>query len=409
MFRLSPPILFWILLTAGLSPMCRGQATAPLETSQDDPRRAEIESFFDSVNEAFATDPQAVLQLVSREHLTARAARRGLANPDQLNDGKVADELADALRQASEVWFSGFTSDQYDILELKFVGDDQAEAYLRHWDDGQEIYSKYRWWLIRTDQGWKVSDVRDVEYNLQASSILASVSQAARNNEPWVAELAATASALLEALATDDEAISFDSVQDEIDTLLNRKIPDDLRAWALSLKINWLLDQEDSAEETLDLIHEMENLEGDYPAVHFLRGQVLVSTADYQQALESFQKYADRFGWDADICEFMADTCYSMDDLPRSVEFAEKGLTDKPQSWGCLASLAVALPTDQKSKLDRYLDNLNNEESLLEYLIDWSIQMSDMEAARHVYAVLVQKHPDSELIAHYQEILDQSP
>lgn len=406
MYRCSRTLLL-IVLTLCLTPVCQGQATEKSAVDRDDPRFEGIDSFFESIDDAFGTDPEAVMDLVSHEHLLARAEELGLKDARQIPEGKAADEFVDALGQAAEVWFSSFTSDQHDILKLKFDGDNRAKVYVRHWDDGNEIYAKYHWWLVRTDDGWHAYDVKDVEYDLQAAVVLVSIGQAAGDNQSWVGDLSDLVAAYLDALMTDDEEVSLEAIQGEVDTLLEQKIPDNLRAWALSLRINWLLEQEDGADDILDCVEEIESLDGDYPAVHYLRGHALITKEDYAEAIVSFQKYANRFGWDADICEYMADTHFWMDDLPKSVEYAEKGLADNANSWGCLASLMVALPADQKSKLDRHLDNLHNEEFLLEYLIDWSIDLEDFDSARHVYQVLVKEHPGSELIAHYQEILDQ--
>lgn len=399
----SPLLLILICLTT----TSRGQQPEPAAPARDDARQAEIESFFESIDLAFGSGPADVLELFSGDHFVASAVERGLLDREQARtqDG-LTEQLTRALQQAAEIWYDSFTSDAHDILKLEFRDDDSAEVFVRHWDDNLEVYAKYRWWLVDTGDGWKFFDVEDVEYNMRASALLGSIHQASRDNQPWVRELTALVSAMLQ--DADDEGTDLvESIQDEVDQLLDRTIPDGLRAWVLSYKILWLLDQDGRTEDALDYIDEMEDLNGEYPAVWYLRGHALGDLEEYQAALDAFGLYAKRFGWDADICEYVSDTYFWMDNPARAAEFAEKGLADNPRSWGCLASLAVSLPADQKSKLDSHLGNLEHDEAAMEYVMDWAIELEDLDAARHVYQLLIRHHPDSELIGYYQEILDQ--
>ncbi|MGI9517306.1 MAG: hypothetical protein ACR2NP_09685, partial [Pirellulaceae bacterium] len=93
--------------------------------------------------------------------------------------------------------------------------------------------------------------------------------------------------------------------------------------------------------------------------------------------------------------------------LEASAEFAEKGVIDNARSWGCLASLAVALPADQKTRLDPYFAKMNNDANLMDYVMGYANNVDDMDAVLHIYRLLRQYHPDSEITREYQSQFDQ--
>ena len=362
----------------------------------------------DEIVEAFATESDPELnKFVLVDDMLRAAETRGFLPKGSRDEKRYSTkEISAAFGYAIDIWLDPVAWQEHDLRRIDYESETSAQVFARHWDDDFEVYAKMRWWLRRGEDGkWKVVDIEDIDQGCRLSAVIGILLQASAEGASWVEPLNKLQKAIRDAAESEYETSSGKTYK-ALSELLEGELPDQIEALLLTMRIGSVISEGENVERALDDIERLEDISGTRPIAWYLEGDALSVLEQYEKAIDAYKKYSDLFGWDCDVCELVADAWLGLEQRDKAVEFARRGLKDNQQSWGCLATLAVALPDDGKSELDEYLKKHFNDEGLLEYVIDWSLEMDDQVAAIHVFSILKKAHPDSELIEYYEEIFD---
>jgi tetratricopeptide (TPR) repeat protein len=279
----------------------------------------------------------------------------------------------------------------------------------RHWDDEQQVYSKNRWWLKKADAqaDWQFYDLVDMDMNVRTSMMVALATAAAMDRKPWLQSMMEIV-ALVQQFGSDLESVvEVEGMQKRLEMLTQEDVPVEIRTFALTLLTIKYIGTENRLDDALETIEEIGRLDPKSALRFFMQGNVYVAMEEPQKAISSFEKYAAAYGWEADVCESVSDVYMQLGNAEKSIEYATRGLADNKDSWGCLISLLVALPDEQKSQIDEHLKAMDHNIDVIEIAIDYAIEIDDLTSARHMYRLLQKHHPDSELVDYYQEQFDQ--
>lgn len=317
------------------------------------------------------------------------------ADPDA-----VAAEILGDLREISDLWMRFWSWDDSDVLDVRSTAPDEYTVVARHWDDGSEIYHRIRWRVTVAGGTARVFGFEDLDFGLRASDMIGIFRAARQDSASWLPALEEVYETYVGA---GSDADGFDNYLDALENALDEELPEPLRAHLLIMLISAVDDGE--ADYQLERVEELEKLEGEYPMALVLRGHALTSLERHEEAIEAWTRYGESCGWYVDVCEWVSDGWMVLEKRDQALEFALRGVNDNPHSWGCLSSLAVALPEDRKAELDPFLEKIGNPEGVFESMIDWCLDWDDRPGAWHLYRLLREHHPDSDLIDYYREAL----
>ncbi len=366
----------------------------------------QIADFFDELQVAFNSENGSEIpRLFSIGELVDSAEERGIFD---LGKGERRTQLVKAIQsgfgRAAYQW-TYMAWDSHEIRKIEALERDRFAVFVRHWHDTDEIYSKIRWWLVRTAPGeFKIYDFEDFDFNLRTSSLLGSALTDVPNRPAWLEPMRRLGLAFQTA-SPEDVMSNLDKYQTEVDDILAGDPPTEIRNFVDTLRVNHLLfaDTSESNQTALKIVEEMHQA-GDPPIAHYLKGELLMSLEQFEEAIESFENYSQRLGWDSDTYEMISDCHMALGDEDKSIEAAQLGLKDNHRSWGCLASLGLALPAERFEELKPHFEKLNFDEGALEYSMDWAIESENLELGRFLFGWLKEKHPESELIEYYNEV-----
>ena len=186
------------------------------------------------------------------------------------------------------------------------------------------------------------------------------------------------------------------------ENLLKHKLPTAIEGLALTVNSAVLLEDGDT-EAALAGLKRAQEVIGDAPILYYHRANCLSVQGEYQQAIQEFARYTDILGWDSDVHEMVSDCYYKLDDLPKALEHAEKGIADNPQSPSCLASLAACLPEARRGEIAEHIAAQTDPEFAYETILDYVLGLENDEVYDHVLALFKAEFPNNELIEYYED------
>lgn len=424
-----------VLIPAIQASPTRAQSTLPnLDTSPDDkPGKSAQKSAPKVIADDTETGvPEGVNQLFVR---LQQAARNGQGDAvlalldvnamvDSLIDRGIVEVsgpqfrkgflkgLLEGMETKADILAKSFTLDRLRFLTHERLdeqgGDPKVAVTTRSIDRDLGITVYMKWWLVQADDEWRLYDFQDIGTGLRWSTATGSLAAAAQQEKEWVAPFLEFAS-MQQAIKT-GQSLDVEGIFETSARLLESEMPADCRAYVLIVRsgVAQMLDDFDEAmaADLLIDLDELRELDLDTPMESYVRGTLLVELEQYEDAIASFEKYAERLAWDADVCESVADAWAALDDDAKAVEYALRGLNDNADSVGCLMTLAVALPADRKSEMDAWLQRYGFAESVLESVIDWCLANDDTMGALHGFKHLRRHHPDSYLIDYYNKVMN---
>ncbi len=398
---------YWlILLVTLLVPTTHAQQE---EGSVDRRQTRQIKRLFQKIGDQFLDDDfQAVESSFDLPKLIESTEQRGildLGSDDRQRDTYTRN-FKTGFNSKLHSWGELISWYQFEVTEIRRNSDDSVSVMTRHWDDSDEVYFRMQWWLHDTDTGWKIFDLADVDSSLRVSTMMAIGFNAAKQQKPWLEPMRSIVNKINE-LGDLNSVILDESLIEDTQAMLHEDAPEDVRFFGLlAVCLHQLYAKEDPAG-ALVTSGEMAKINSSAPVILLLQADAHQLASQPEQALKAYRQYAERFGWDAETCETVSDIHYNLKNKNKSAEFAEMGLADQPTSWGCLASLAVALPANEKSKLSAHFAKIGNDLDAMELVTNWAINNDDLAAARQILSLMRQHHPDSPLINLYQEQFDQ--
>ncbi|MBL8890829.1 MAG: hypothetical protein JNL67_12690 [Planctomycetaceae bacterium] len=296
-------------------------------------------------------------------------------------------------------------------VEAKWVRfeqlDEQRVVLLaRHYDSIEPTHT-VRWWLKREEESWQIYDFEIVDFNLRVSTMLGTGFSFAKDRPALLAaiqELSIKVNSLASGQLDEEDMEQLIEVADEV---LDDEYPEDIKRFGLLIRAMALM-QLDELPEALDDLKQLEKMPVESPILYGLRGDILSAQERFEAAIESYKKLGDSLGYDVSVHESIADAYLALGEWEKAEQQARLGLQDWPESTGCLASLAAALPPNKVAELDPFLRELDYDEEALATVIFWCIEADRLAGARFAYKLLKEHHQDSDLIEEFREALDTS-
>lgn len=386
--------------------LTQDQDSEKTELDVSDELKNQIADYFDELKVAFADeDGLAIAEQFSLEDLVRSAEDRGIAD---FGNGNRRRQMMRGMRAgfnaAARNW-RHMAWDSHDIRDIDRIAPDQFAVYVRNWHDEIETYSKIRWWLVKTDaDSFKIYDLQDFDQGLRVSSIFGAAMAAIEGKKTWVDPFQQLVQAFQQ--SDPEEFIAgLDAHQRLVESILNGDPPTEIKNFVMMLQASHQISvsTEESCQEAVEITEKMIQ-DGNPPIAHYLQGNAWMVLEEYEEAIKTFEIYAEMLDWDADTYESVSDCYRSLGKIDQAIESATLGLKDNARSWGCLVSLSMALPKGRWDELKPHFEKLDYDEGALECVIDWAIDSDGLELAQHIFAWLKQKHPQSDLIEYYEEV-----
>lgn len=297
--------------------------------------------------------------------------------------------------------------DQHRIARIDAPSETMRVLFVQHYDTDMNITFPMRWWLAKTDAGWRVFDYQDLSTGLRTIELMGILigSGVGVNPEPWVTNLITVLTLMKTIDMTDPEQLV--TFKEPLEKLRRYELPGSVRTFASTMMVgvHQVSQENDKARAELEAARD-----GGYqsPMWHYQMAGCLTAEERYDDAILELEKHAATFGWDSDSLEVLADNHLNAGRPEESRAAALRGLEDSPGSNACLASLAAASTPEQlRDPATAAQFALSNDaEFAYEISLDYLIELGSGEAAIALFEVFRAQHPDSELIDYYVEELE---
>lgn len=392
------------------------QDTPPATAAQDAPPadetphqqllRQEVQEFFDQLTRTIEQPgSRAVLTSFSSQHVLQEAIDRGWAT---FADDAGREEALRELRRAMRKWFEATNDvlewDHFNILRLTYLAEDRVEVVVQHRNTYWEQYPRLKWRLVRLGpQSWKVYDWEDLEIGLPVSTMMGVVVGAFQSTAEWRSDLESVIKCYHDEGSLYGVAFEFDAAPERIDTLLASDVPAEIVPFLLKVAVTRAQNNDDP-ESALQFVDRLDMTPDTRAVAQLIKGHILMGQDDFDLAVECFEAFGKSLGFDSHVYEMMSDCYFQLGERALALESAEKGMADNETAYGCLASLAVALPASRVSELVLHFERMGNPEGAFETVLDWAIEQDEIETGAYVFTLLKRHHPDSDLIEYYNEI-----
>lgn len=348
-------------------------------------------------------------------------------NMDEFISGKAMIETAEAAgalhglkpaeRRGFERGFLGAMSkagdnfrrmayDRHRIVRVEKPAENRRIVFTTLYSNELNITHKMRWWMIKTESGWRIHDYEDLSVGLRSVGLIATLMNAGlgKSQEPWVSDFMIAIKAMQKIDLTNIEELA--KLRDPMKNLLKHSLPSDVKRFGSAMLVSALMaggeldeaDKEIAAAET-----------GGYasPLLHYQKGHVLMAREEWRLALGEFAKHIALMGSDSDILESVSECHYSLDEMALAKDAALKGLDDNPQSVSCLAWLVVTGTVDEMSDpgLAAKFHATGNAASAYEMTLDLLIFLEEIEKTKALFAITRSKLGNQELIDYYEETI----
>ena len=348
-------------------------------------------------NEFFSADAMlsAVLSTGSSDSLSAREKKQ------------FKKSFRTTIKTYADPWVKQVAYDDYKITLIEKINDDQNIVYLRQYDNEYQVVHLFRWWIVKTEKGWRIYDYEDLSIGLRTISLMGQAykNEFSSNKKPWVQDLATLNNLLRATDLTDRE--QYLALEAPLEKLKSTPLPLNIKSYASMLTQTILTLKEDHEGALAEILAAEEGNYG-YPLFHYLHGASLLALGRNQEALESFQKFTEKFGNDSDTLELVSDAHYGLGEFKKARQAALAGLTDNPNSANCLACLSVTMTAEEittPEAIERFT-KMKNSESAFEISLDYLIAEEKEDIALNLFKVFKKEHPESELKEYYKDLLE---
>jgi hypothetical protein len=369
----------------------------------------EIDSFFNKLGKASRSEKDFdISEFVSVDAMieTAEAADAfdGMGGADKrrflVGFRKGIGQLDDAFRQMS--------FDRHRIVRLECPAENRRIAFVIQYDNDLNVSVKMRWWLVRTDQGWRVHDYEDLSVGLRAVGVIVTMMKAGvgKSAEPWIADFLPAALSMRQIDVNDPDTIV--AMREPMQRLLRHKLPTDIRRFASAM----LVSAHTAAEDYDEAEQELQAAEsGGYqsPMADYQLGHIMMNREEWRKALEAFGRNIAVMGADSDTLESVSDCHYHLGEMESARAAALKGLDDNPRSVNCLACLVAACTTEQLSDpaLGARFEATGDAEAAYEAALDYLISLEAREKALALFTIC-RSQLDEKLVGYYEEELSET-
>lgn len=281
------------------------------------------------------------------DRLCDEVVASGIPGTELLKDKRQRTSLGPILQSSLRTNAINFAWDGFIIRQVKPLADDaEVLVYLRA--DLQDGYAaKFRAWLRRDGNDWRIYDYEDLSFGMRATGIMSIMMAAAsRSTSGNMQQIMGAASAVRDGamqLAQNDPAAALRSLR-FVDGK-TQGLPAKMEALRLNL-IAAALNQTGESAEALKMLERAEALSSDQPLLHLVRGAAYVGVDEPEKALESLKRYEEQVGPEA-LSYYHSGTAHLMlGDRDKALRSFRNGLDDTANSTECFEGLCRVLGTD---------------------------------------------------------------
>jgi Tfp pilus assembly protein PilF len=298
--------------------------------------------------------------------------------------------------------------DRHRIARVEKPAENRRIVYANHYDNELNVTTPMRWWLIRTEKGWRIHDFEDLSFGLRAVGLMGVMMKAGvgKNPEPWIKDFLPVVRSFQQMDMADLDSMA--ELREPLDRLLKHDLPDDIRRFASAVLVSAHM-----AEGEFDKAgQELEDArKGGYasPLARYQMGHVFMGREEYSKALEEFAEHVKAMGEDSDILESVSDCHFQLGDMVMARAAAERALDDNASSLNCLASLAAASTQGQlaDAATTARFEASGDPAAAYEMALDYLLSLDETEKARILYQTARKSFEDEELLEYYDEELAQ--
>jgi len=369
------------------------------------PEHAELDAFFTKLGTAARKgDRKTYRECLSADAMIRHLEARGLVT------FRTDRERASFLKGAEGSLGNSMNNmafDRHVISRIEEIAPNQVMAFTRTFNNELQITIKMRWWLVKDAGAWRVYDLEELSQGTRASTMMgALVGGRTGKPEPWLAPFEQLAKSMQD-LSGDNMLEKFMELETHAEKVLKKSPPEEIEIIARHLLVSGRLTNGD-AEGALEEIGKLEKMTNVTPGLHLEKAAAFVALEKPVEARAAIQAYVDILGWDSDVHEMMADAYISEGNKKDALDHALKGLADHKDALGCLASAAVASGAGGVGDLAKHFDATQDSEAAYETAIDYSLEVEDEAVAKALVGMLKAKHPKSDLVEVYEDILSES-
>ncbi|MBT5018854.1 MAG: hypothetical protein HON04_08905 [Planctomicrobium sp.] len=303
---------------------------------------------------------------------------------------KMATRLSDPL--------TGWTWERVEVRSVRKISDDEVVCYCRSWDtDG--IPMKWRWWLMKSSQSWKVYDVENLDVGIRFSTIMATTFQAAGNSSLNLSELQSLVGAFqLVAEGRLDEALA------QLDLVKDVKFPplfDSMRWMGYAV----VYQEQGEPEEAILAAKKAIELNSDSPIMHLLAAKSYNLMGEYESAIKEIDFYAQKLAKDSSYHLMRGDAFQGLGETDKAIEAYQAGVKDDPLSGDNIYGLIQTLPKDQDDLIIESIEKLTDKPEWFVGMCQISFDEETPATLERLIRVFKEVIPDDDNIEFYENEL----
>jgi hypothetical protein len=311
---------------------------------------------------------------------------------------KGAGNLGQALRQMA--------FDRHRIARLEQPAENRRIVFVSLYDNELNVSSQMRWWLVRTDAGWRAHDFEDLSVGLSTVGLMGTMMKAGigKSPEPWIADFVKVVNLMREVDVSDPAAAA--GLHEPLAGLMGHELPPGIRRFAGTMLVSACMagDKLDEAEQQLRAARE-----GGYhsPLADYQQGHLHMLREQWREALAAFDQHIAAMGADCDILESVSDCHYHLGDMAAARAAALRGLDDNPQAVNCLASLVAASTPEQLGEpaLGARFEASGDPATAYEAALDYLVSLEAWDKANALFAACRDRLGDPDLVEYYRDTL----
>lgn len=393
---------------SSLSQTVQATASAFAESGEKVETEPEIEEFFVRMGRASRSagtpDPKQFISVVAMlESAESAGLFKGMSVAEKKSFRKGLEQGFNTQMPAA---LSQMAYDRHRIARVEMPSANQRIVFANHYDNKLNISTPMRWWMVRTERGWRIYDFEDLSVGLRTVGMIGVMMKAgvAKNPEPWIKDFVPIVNSMKTIDLSDPESIA--TLSGPMDRLLKHNLPTDIRRFASVVLVSAYMAGEDIDKAEQELLA-AKNGGYDSPLAHYQMGHVLMGRGNYEKALGEFVQHIEAMGEDSDILESVSDCHFHLGEMEKARAAAERALDDNPSALNCLPSFVAASSKEQlanKATEERFAAS-GNAAVAYELALDYLLELEETDKARSLYQLGRKNFDDQELIDYYDEEL----
>jgi|GEM_PF-6519173 len=361
------------------------------------------DEYFSELNTALRSkDEEQIAKLISPATMLLFCEKSGVI---QYTSKKEQDRMREILEKALPMAFAQMTGlmafDAIEIRGIEPITPNEFAVYTLEWNSENQIYTRNRWWLIKSSNQWTAYDFEDLDSNIRLSKVLGLSLSYSKKPAGWHRPMIALSRELNSANLNPDTLLQLAKK-----TLAAKPpvgIADMVRFIHVSLS-------EDYEERLLDLEY-LEKQMGRIPGIIYFKAESLYYIGNYKEAIALFHEYAEILGMDSDICMNLSDAYFYNDEeggSEKALEYAKKGVEMNPHNISCLISYCALLEEQDWSEMATKIHQTHDPELAYESMLNYLIEIEYLDQAKFLLDQFGKNFPElKSTITDFEKLLEE--